>query len=212
MQALKKILFQNSYFFLPLLAYWVLGIIGLAYYGKSALHLWFDEHHYTAIDFLFQYATHLGDGGLIILVVMVLFLLKKKDLALTLLFAYLASTVLVQAIKFYLPDNSRPYIYFYGVDLYRVKGVALLADGSFPSGHSSGACCLFFFLASLVKDNWIKCLFGVLAAFACLTRVYLNQHFLLDTIVGGFIGAGAMVFFEYFELGRRFRKDKTPLQ
>ncbi len=130
----------------------------------------------------------MGDGLLLLAVIVLLFILKQKDKAWPLLVGYLSSTTLVQIVKNFLPQNSRPYIYFYHRELYRIQGVDLMADGSFPSGHSSIAFCLYFMLATMVKPWWQKTLLGLVAVSVCISRMYLNQHFFSDVIVGGMIG------------------------
>jgi membrane-associated phospholipid phosphatase len=189
-QHIKSLLKENLAFLLPGFLFWFSGTIWLLLSNKSAIHLWVDAQHFPAGDHFFKYITYLGDGFLIITIIVLLFLVNRRFSAKALLFAYLSSTLIVQLIKASIPDNHRPYLYFYGKNLHVVDGVSLLAGSSFPSGHSAGAFCLFFVVGSFTHSKPIKALLGIFAVLVCLSRIYLNQHFLADTIVGGMIAVG----------------------
>jgi membrane-associated phospholipid phosphatase len=185
---LKQLISENLAFFVPGFLFWSLGIIWLFIAGKSEIHLWVNNQHFAIADFSFKYITYLGDGLFLMLVGAALFLFKRREMALTLILSYLFSTLIVQALKNSIPNNARPYIYFFNEKLSRVEGVSLLADGSFPSGHSAIGFCLFFFFATLSKQQGIKLGLGLIAVLICISRIYLNQHFLIDTLVGSIIG------------------------
>jgi membrane-associated phospholipid phosphatase len=75
-------------------------------------------------------------------------------------------------------------------DIKFVEGVTLLSgQTSFPSGHSSGAFCVWTLLALRFSGNQIAqflCL--MTAVLVCVSRVYLVQHFPEDTLFGSVIG------------------------
>lgn len=184
---IKTIIKENLAFLLPGFLFWSGGGFWLYLSNKRDIHLWFDKQHFPIGDYLFKYITYLGDGFLLITVIVLLFIVKRKFSAKALLYSFLSSTLIVQVIKRAIPQNPRPHDFFYGQDLYRVQGVNLLIDGSFPSGHSAGAICLFFVLASFTHRQGLKFILGIAAILVCLSRIYLNQHFLIDTIAGGII-------------------------
>lgn len=185
----KTIIKENLAFLLPGFLFWTLGAFWIYFSTKRDIHLWFDQQHFPIGDYLFKYITYLGDGFLVITVIVLLFLVKRRFSALALLFSFLSSTLIVQIIKNSISQNQRPHDFFYGEKLNRVPGVNLLVDGSFPSGHSAGAICLFFVLASFTHHQGLKFILGILAILVCLSRIYLNQHFLVDTIGGGIIAS-----------------------
>jgi membrane-associated phospholipid phosphatase len=62
------------------------------------------------------------------------------------------------------------------------------AAHSFPSGHTTSAFALFFSLALIMRrPGWDAACFA-LAALVALSRVYLAQHFLADTLAGAGLG------------------------
>ena len=210
---IKSLLKENLVFFVPGFLFWSVGAFFLLISSKSAIHLWFDAHHFLVADLFFKYITYLGDGVFISSLILLMYVFKYRYEAKVLFFSYLTSTILVQIIKATLPHNNRPYLYFYGKSLQVVEGVPLLAGSSFPSGHSAGAFCLFFLAASFTPSNAVKSFFGLMAVVVCLSRIYLNQHFLADTIAGGIIAIGitvvVMAIFKYRKINHSSGKVDT---
>ena len=86
-----------------------------------------------------------------------------------------------------------------------VSGVDMYHGNSFPSGHSSTffvfcTCCVIILAyyyshnhklqnqRSLILFSVSSFMLLVLAALGAYSRVYLSQHFILDTCVGSIIG------------------------
>ena len=79
---------------------------------------------------------------------------------------------------------------------------------SFPSGHTVSAFALFAFFAFLSKNKYgfIWLIFAVLTAFS---RIYLCQHFLIDTFAGSVIGTvTCMVFWVWSSHWKWFQNPK----
>lgn len=79
--------------------------------------------------------------------------------------------------------------------------VAYVQETSFgvPSGHSQHAVVMWGYLASLVKKAWIRWLLILVFVFVGLSRIYLGAHFILDVLVGWFIGGILLFSFIYLE-------------
>lgn len=58
---------------------------------------------------------------------------------------------------------------------------------SFTSGHANIAFALSMSLAVYTKNIYLKIFFYALAVITCLSRIYHNQHWLSNVVVGGLI-------------------------
>lgn len=58
---------------------------------------------------------------------------------------------------------------------------------SFTSGHANVAFALSMSLAAHVKNIYLKIFFYLLAVITCLSRIYHNQHWFSDVVVGAMI-------------------------
>src|SRR5690606_8964394 len=72
--------------------------------------------------------------------------------------------------------------------LHFVEGVNIYPHYSFPSGHTTAAFSMMFFLAIITPNRYLKVIFAIYASIMGLSRVYLVQHFLIDIIAGSIIG------------------------
>jgi membrane-associated phospholipid phosphatase len=59
-----------------------------------------------------------------------------------------------------------------------------------PSGHTSAAWFMCFWISLAAKKPWISLLMVFYAILVAYSRVYLFQHFPVDTAVGATIGTG----------------------
>ena len=73
-------------------------------------------------------------------------------------------------------------------NLHFVEGVKIYSKFSFPSGHTTAAFCMMFFLSLITPNRYMKIFFAFYASLMGLSRVYLVQHFLVDIIAGSIIG------------------------
>ena len=178
----KSILFL----FIPVL---VVGFIFHFVYGKSQSHLIINGVHNDFGDFFFKHITHLGDGIIFpVLIVITLFLKFKWSLyfltasLLTLLFMYLTKQLLFHGMP-------RPTAFFENLEnLHLINGVKVHKSNSFPSGHTTTAFAIFTLLILITKNNYLKFTFASLAIIAGFSRIYLSQHFLIDVLAGAILG------------------------
>ena len=130
------------------------------------------------------------------------------------LISFLLSTLIVQSLKrmvFY--DTMRPSKFFADLtDLYYVDGLTLHSYFSFPSGHSSGAFTMFLAFALFVENQWLKFACFVFALLVAFSRVYLMQHFFIDTYFGALIAVIiTLLVYSYFHY-RTNLKNHSMLQ
>jgi len=185
---LNQFLKEKSILFL--LVPFLLGTLFLMIkYGKGPSHLIVNEWHSPMTDVFFKYVTHLGDGAIFALVILILLFVKIRW-AFYELFAALMTLIFVFITKQLIFKGApRPTSFFDNSEtLHLVEGVKMHAMNSFPSGHTITAFAIFIILAMVVKKQYLKVLFTLTAILAGFSRVYLSQHFLEDIFLGALIG------------------------
>lgn len=188
MKYLNQFLKEKSILFL--LVPFLLGTLFLMIkYGKGPSHLIVNEWHSPMTDVFFKYVTHLGDGAIFALVILILLFVKIRW-AFYELFAALMTLIFVFITKQLIFKGApRPTSFFDNSEtLHLVEGVKMHTMNSFPSGHTITAFAIFIILAMVVKKQYLKVLFTLTAILAGFSRVYLSQHFLEDIFLGALIG------------------------
>jgi membrane-associated phospholipid phosphatase len=110
------------------------------------------------------------------------------------------STGLIQFLKHFVFSGAlRPLAYFAhaGIKWHIVPGLLISEYNSMPSGHTGAAFFMFFWLAVLLKRFHWGIIAGILAVGVAYSRVYLFQHFPVDTLVGAFLGTSSSYLFYY---------------
>ena len=166
------------------------------------------------IDLFFKYITHLGDGLFAIaLVILLLFINVRQSIYILLSysFASILSTILKNVVFI---DNWRPgfvFQWFVREPIKLVEDVVLnMGNNSLPSGHATTAFAVFFSLVFMSKNQFLKCLFFVIAILAAFSRTYLSQHWLVDIYFGSVIGFCFSVVF-YFVFYNKHYAEKYNL-
>lgn len=178
------------YFLIPYFLFFLVLLYGVLQYPKADLHLMMNSNHAPWSDWFFRIWTEFG-GGFVPFVLIGLLLFYRYSIG-----AYLLSAQFLGGIISFVGkrifNEPRPLVYFRenfpDVVLPTVQGVDLYRFHSFPSGHTITGFALFFGLALLVKNKWLKLLFFIMATLVGYSRVYLSQHFAVDILVGSAIG------------------------
>jgi membrane-associated phospholipid phosphatase len=148
-------------------------------------------------DLAFQALTSIAE--VILPIVLLLYLLRfQKAFAISYVYSYALSTGLIQGLKhFIFTDSLRPLAYFAssGVKWHIIPGILISEFNSMPSGHTGAAFFMFFWVAVLLRRWFWGALAGVIAVGVAYSRVYLFQHFPVDTLVGAAIGVGSSALF-----------------
>lgn len=155
--------------------------------GKIPVFLFFNADLGQFADLFFEYFTYLGDG-LIWIPITLFFIWKKRQHLVLLLSTISISTLIAQGIKnFVFTAEPRPTTLITDRSLiHTVTGVELHGFYSFPSGHTTTACCIFLLASLFFPKNWIVPIGLLYAILVGYSRVYLAQHFPLD-VGGGFL-------------------------
>lgn len=198
-----------------LLTFLLFEVICLTFVGshdRFAQMQWINMHYSRWADYLFRAFSAFAEI-LTPIVIFLYFIWKKKNLAKPFLLSYALSTGFIQFAKHVIfPDDLRPFAYFRGLlyDWHLVDGVYMNEYNSMPSGHTSAAWFMCFWLALVGKTGWSGILFGLLAVGVGYSRVYLFQHFPIDTAVGAFVGTLTSLSIYYVYFLKSQRNDQIP--
>ena len=165
--------------------------------------LWINSRHNEWMDQWFALYTNLGDGLIFIpLVIFTLYL--RFEYTMMCVSVCLMSGLIVSLLKRIVFDPSpRPAAILDNSLLHFVGGIDVHHAHSFPSGHTCTAFCAALVL-TLISRNRVVAVLGLVAAgLVAYSRIYLLQHFLIDTAAGATIGCLSTlliwVLFESFE-------------
>ena len=163
-----------------------------------------NSFHSPEADFLFKIIT---SGAEITIPILFLGYLiwKKSDLLKPYLISYIFSTVLVQFLKLVVfKDALRPLSYFKGQAYawHLVQNLLISEYNSMPSGHTSAAWFMCFWISLAANKPWITLLMVFYAILVAYSRVYLFQHFPVDTAAGAMIGTGVSLLVYYLNVSK----------
>lgn len=186
----------------------MIGGILVATQSKQALFAPFNTHHTAVSDVLVHMITHMGEGGFIIVTLLMWFAfatLRNWWYLVAAVVCNILPSLVIQSVKrmFHAP---RPLRYFHEASWIHIEhGWDRLYQDSFPSGHSAGAFSLFCFLSMLLPQKYRAwgLLFFALGMSVCYSRMYLAAHFFEDVYAGSVIGT--LVTVAGMAVMRRFR-------
>ena len=199
MESLKKTFSGNLYFFILLGFYCFVGFFIVLNVRKGDDVIWLNQFHQPYADFFFQYITHLGDGLFCIFISLIFLLFRKYKNALLIFFTFALSGLFAQFLKkIIFPNVLRPIAYLGNqTNLHLVEGVEIHTTNSLPSGHTATAFATFLMLTLVFRRNSWSLIFFLLAFFIGVSRVYLAQHFFIDTYIGAWLGIISSLFVYY---------------
>lgn len=181
---------RNPYFSLYLLALAAYGLFQ-GYYGQLETVLLVNRLHFNGADLLFRLLTLLGDGYVVVGFSLLLFFVNR-ELGILSVLSYLASSAITQVLKRTVFDHlRRPLWHLESMkinDFRLPEGAEMIYNNSFPSGHSTSVFAFFTMLAYFTSNVYLKLLYLFLAILTAFSRIYLVQHFPVDTLVGSLIG------------------------
>jgi len=184
--------------------YEVAGWLFVSTFERLDQLLLINGSHSEFADIAFQALTSIAEVVLPILFLIYLFRFKK-EYALPYVYSYALSTGFIQFLKHWVfTDALRPLAYFAssGLKWHMIPGLLISEFNSMPSGHTGAAFFMFFWVAVLLQRFHWGLIAGFLAVGVAYSRVYLFQHFPIDTLVGAFIGVGASALFYYLNYAK----------
>lgn len=163
-----------------------------------------NSFHSSEADFLFKIIT-LGAEITIPILFLGYLIWKKSDLLKSYVISYIFSTLIVQFLKLIVFNNAlRPLAYFKGqaYSWHLVQNLMISEYNSMPSGHTSAAWFMCFWISLLANKPLITLLMVFYAILVAYSRVYLFQHFPVDTAVGAMIGTGVSLLVYYLNVSK----------
>jgi membrane-associated phospholipid phosphatase len=187
--SISNLIRNRKHYFSLVMIFFLSSFFALLVFGKTVCSFPLEAYHSFWLNVFFINFTFIGDGIFVLcLIALVYFYFKNKKLAFTLLYSFLVSGIAVQIIK-NLAGASTPRLFFEaGQYLNFLNAVTPANNASFPSGHTATVFAIATVLVLMLKNkNWQIPIFFV-AVLVGYTRIYLAQHFLIDVIIGAFIG------------------------
>ena len=211
----KRPVTYNPWFYIPFLAWIVIGGILLLFFTKEQLFFAVNSHYTPFADVVMYYTTWLGEGWFIVILILLLFAISRFRSLWFVTTATLCNLVpfgLQQGLKEYF-KAPRPRAYFHdSSSMHFLQGWPSLVNNSFPSGHSEGAFAFLSFASLILPEKYRKfgLVFFVLALSVCYSRIYLTAHFFADVYAGSIIGCGltTVIYSVMCRFGSELEKDK----
>ena len=142
----------------------------------------------------FEFVSFLGDGGIFLIVLSIIFMLFKKTRrygAAILLSIGIGALITNLWLKPWI-CRPRPYTNEGSIfhELWLVMGQHSESDKSFPSGHTTAAFSAMtaVFLVGNRRISWTAFIFGILMG---VSRIYLAVHYASDVLGGIVVGLAA---------------------
>ena len=139
------------------------------------------------LDEIMPLITHLGDGGVLWIVLGAVLLLpvKTRRLGVLILLSLAIEALCCNVILKPLVDRARPF------SLVPIEQMLIAAplDPSFPSGHTGAAFAVVSALYFAKNKLWLPV--GILAVLISFSRLYLYVHYPSDVFAGILLGIAA---------------------
>jgi membrane-associated phospholipid phosphatase len=153
-------------------------------------------NHSPEMDVFFYYITCLGNGYLLVAVIL-LATLHSFRLSVTVLTTSVVAGLIGAVVKKVL-SLPRPAKFMGRDAIHLVFDVDLHIRNSFPSGHTATAFCIATVLALYFRNNVLSVGLITVALLVGISRVYLGQHFIADVAGGAVLGGGCGLIFYYY--------------
>lgn len=181
----KKIYFLFTALFLVFLG----ALIFLYPTGRSFFII--NGIHFPLADFFFSYFTHAGDGLVVVVICLIIFLFYRFSAGLAALMGHGMTGLLCFVFKQFVFEAKRPKLFFWNNKMvHYIDGVNVNIEHSFPSGHTATAFFIFTFIVLImrIENRMAEIVLFLCAALVAWSRVYLAQHFIGDVFAGAILG------------------------
>lgn len=193
---MKKILADNFWFIIPFLLLQAIALYVVPFEDKLLLFKSLNSYHTPFLDTFFKILSNFAEWYGWVLATIIAFFIQVRYGVFSVV-ALLLSGLISQLLKhFVFLSEMRPSYFFSASELNLVEGVQLHTHFSFPSGHTTAAFSIFLVLTLILTKKYkpLSLIFFLLALFVGYSRVYLNQHFPIDIVVGSALGTVVTLF------------------
>lgn len=194
---MKRFLRLNSWFLVPFLIFQIAGLFIWHHSDQEVLFHSLHPTHTPFLDSLFRFGSFIGEWFGWILIALISFSYKIR-FGIFSVVAMLGTGGVALLLKLYFfPDEMRPSHSLPLESLQVVPWVELQTSNSFPSGHTMAAFCLMAILNLRFNFKFpaLGLLWFLIAVFIGYSRIYLNQHWPFDVLLGAIIGLSSTYFF-----------------
>jgi membrane-associated phospholipid phosphatase len=187
MNFLQRTINRNPAYFIGYVLFFILLSFFCLLTSKADGFLLINHFHNEMFDHFFTMFTNVGNGFVVIALMIFLLLRKKTGWVLQIGISLLISGLLVQVIKHVMP-SPRPLIFFASGAVHYILGVTRTGHSSFPSGHTATAFMLTTLLALYFPGAKPGLFFLTIAILTGYSRIYLSEHFPVDVLAGSLAG------------------------
>lgn len=169
------------------------ALINWVYNADWAILNFIEEHMHSGVcDAIFKNITHLGDGGILWIIIAIALMLFRRTryIGIAVAVSLALNSIICLGILKPAFARLRPFMLDSGIDLI----LHAPTDFSFPSGHTASSFSAAVTL--LLYNRKYGVLSLIAAALIAFSRLYLMVHFPSDVIAGIALGAltGAAAF------------------
>jgi membrane-associated phospholipid phosphatase len=195
------------------LAYWGMSILLLFFTNQGDIVLYINSISLPALDYPMKILDYLGHGvfALIFFLVVLFFRVDYGMLCFYSFSLVILLTNLLKRIVFL--QHHRPLWYLFYDDFDRFISIAPINYlRSFPSGHSMTAFAIATILSYWFRNKYLQITFFCMALIVSLARIYLFQHFFVDTLWGALFGVLSSIIAKLIYDKILWKTDKSRLQ
>ena len=166
-----------------------------------------NEFYYPVTNWFFRFWSAVGNGWFSVVVILAMIPFNKKKFIVLATNSVLCA-VLAQFFKrVVFSDIDRPLKVLGREGHNLIEGIHIASKHSFPSGHTTAAFALFIMLALMFENKRASFLFFFASVLVGLGRVYLFEHFYVDTYAGAILGSTVTVVVYYlFSRSQKFKE------
>ncbi len=190
-----NIKFPTGIFLKLFLAYWGISTLLLFLTNQGDIVLYINSISSPALDYPMKVLDYLGHGVFaLIFFSIVLFL--RVDYGILCFYSFSFVILLTNLLKrIVFLQHHRPLWYLFYDDFDRYISIAPINYlRSFPSGHSMTAFAIATILSYWFRNKYLQIIFFSMALIVSLARIYLFQHFFVDTLWGALFGVFSSLF------------------
>lgn len=178
---------KNWSLYLLLTAYFVLGGFLLFVIDKGDIVIYLNRLHNPVFDYFFKIWSFVGNGIFSGIIILLVYPINKKKFVVLAVNSLIVGLLAQLFKRLVFPDMLRPLKILGADGFHFVDGVKVVSYHSFPSGHTASAFGLLVMLSLMFDNKRASFLFFVAAVLVAVSRMYLFQHFYMDTYAGALL-------------------------